>query len=124
MRWRRLRAKAGGEHMRGKRELVAAVFASTGVTRVLESLPRRRLLVVLNYHRIGNAHETPYDSGTFSCTAEDFEWQIGYLTRHYEIATLEQALGVLRIGAELSEPTFLITFDDGYIDNYRIAFPI
>ncbi len=110
--------------MRGKRELVARVCAVTGVTRVLETLPEQRVLMILNYHRIGNADQTPYDSGTFSCTAEEFDWQIDYLKRRYRIATLEQTLEMLSDGAGLSEAAVMITFDDGYIDNYRTAFPI
>jgi peptidoglycan/xylan/chitin deacetylase (PgdA/CDA1 family) len=110
--------------MRGKRELVAAVCVSTGVTRLLERLPKQRLLVVLNYHRIGKALETPYDSGTFSCTAAEFEWQIEYLSRHYKTAALGEFLELAEGNLALNEPTFLITFDDGYIDNYRIALPI
>jgi peptidoglycan/xylan/chitin deacetylase (PgdA/CDA1 family) len=110
--------------MRGKREWVAAICESTGVTGLLERLPSRRLLVVLNYHRIGNAYETPYDSGTFSCTAPEFDWQIGYLSNHYKMTALEESLEMLEGSVALTEPTFLITFDDGYIDNYRIAFPI
>jgi peptidoglycan/xylan/chitin deacetylase (PgdA/CDA1 family) len=110
--------------MHGKREFVARVCASVGITRLLEAMPGERVLMVLNYHRIGRADETPYDSGTFSCTAEQFDWQIEYLKRRYQIATLDQALEMLSGDARLPGPTVLITFDDGYIDNYTAAFPI
>jgi len=110
--------------MRGKREFVASVCVTTGITRLVEALPRRRLLIVLTYHRIGNADETLYDSGTFSCTAEQFECQIESLKRRYRMAALEEMLEMLGGNASLSEPAVLITFDDGYIDNYQIAFPI
>jgi len=94
-----------------------------GITRLLEAMPRQRVLTILNYHRVGNADETSYDPGTFSCTAEQFDLQVDYLKRRYQIATLEQVLEICD-GASLSEPTVLITLDDGYIDSYRIAFPI
>jgi peptidoglycan/xylan/chitin deacetylase (PgdA/CDA1 family) len=109
--------------MRGKREFVARACAAAGITRLLEAMPRQRVLTILNYHRIGNADETPFDSGTFSCTAEQFDWQIEYLKRRYHLTTLEQLLALID-GSTLSEPAVLITFDDGYIDNYRTAFPI
>jgi hypothetical protein len=41
----------------------------------------------MNYHRIGDRALTPYDSGTFSATAEEFEWQIGYLKQRFHVAT-------------------------------------
>jgi peptidoglycan/xylan/chitin deacetylase (PgdA/CDA1 family) len=110
--------------MRGKREFVASICAATGITRLMEVMPRRRLLIALTYHRIGNADETLYDSGTFSCTAEQFEYQIESLNRRYRIATLEEILQMLSGNVGLSEPAVLITFDDGYIDNYQIVFPI
>jgi peptidoglycan/xylan/chitin deacetylase (PgdA/CDA1 family) len=110
--------------MRGKREFIAKVSAATGATRLLEAMQKQPVLMILNYHRVGNADETPYDSGTFSCTAEEFDWQIQYLKRHYRMVTLEQLLENLTNGVELSGPAVLITLDDGYIDNYRIAFPV
>jgi len=51
--------------MRGKREFVARACSRTGITKVLESLPQRPVLIILNYHRVGNAADTPFDSGTF-----------------------------------------------------------
>ena len=86
-------------------------------------MPKRRLLMILNYHRIGDASKTPYDPGVFSATAEEFDAQITYLKRRYRIVTLEEVRDVVR-GDSLSEPLVLITFDDGYVDNYTSAFPI
>jgi peptidoglycan/xylan/chitin deacetylase (PgdA/CDA1 family) len=84
---------------------------------------RRDALLVLNYHRIGNAEETPYDSGTFGPTAEQFDWEIGYLKSRFDCVTLEQALAMMT-GQEPVHSSLLITFDDGYLDNYQTAFPI
>jgi peptidoglycan/xylan/chitin deacetylase (PgdA/CDA1 family) len=94
-----------------------------GLTRVLESMPQRRALIVLNYHRIGNADETPFDSGVFSATAEELDSQIAYFKRRFHVATLEEVFAM--IGGDIPRGTnVLITFDDGYIDNYTLAFPI
>jgi peptidoglycan/xylan/chitin deacetylase (PgdA/CDA1 family) len=109
--------------MRGKRELLARLCYKAGLTRVLEALPQRRTLIILNYHRIGNADETPFDSGVFSATAEQFDSHIAYLKRRFHISTLEEAFAVM--GGESPPGTsVLITFDDGYLDNYTVAFPI
>jgi peptidoglycan/xylan/chitin deacetylase (PgdA/CDA1 family) len=109
--------------MRGKRELLARLCSRTGLTSVLESLPQRRSLIILNYHRIGNADKTPFDSGVFSATAEQFDSQIAYLKRRFHMATLEEVLAM--IGGEAPQATsVLVTFDDGYLDNYTMAFPI
>jgi peptidoglycan/xylan/chitin deacetylase (PgdA/CDA1 family) len=109
--------------MRGKRELLARVCTWAGLTRILESMPQRRALIVLNYHRLGNADETPFDSGVFSATAEQFESQIAYFKRRFHMTTLEEVFAM--IGGDVPRGTsMLITFDDGYLDNYTLAFPI
>jgi peptidoglycan/xylan/chitin deacetylase (PgdA/CDA1 family) len=110
--------------MRGKRETFARACQAVGITQVLEALPKRRVLMVLSYHRIGNPEETPYDPGMFSCTADEFDWQIRYLKNRYQIITLEQLPGLLSGETLLSEPAVLITFDDGYVDNYTCALPV
>jgi len=109
--------------MHGKRELLARVCSRTGLTRILETLPQRRALIILNYHRIGNADETPFDSGVFSATAEQFDSQIAYLKRRFQMATLEDVFAMINGNAPRGT-SVLITFDDGYLDNYTLAFPI
>jgi len=81
--------------MRGKREFVARACAQTGITKVLEKLPQRSVLIILNYHRVGDAAETPFDSGTFSATPAELDLQIRYFQSRFEMATLETALAML-----------------------------
>ncbi|HMJ62548.1 MAG TPA: polysaccharide deacetylase family protein [Bryobacteraceae bacterium] len=109
--------------MRGKREFVARACSRTGITKVLESLPQRPVLIILNYHRVGHGADTPYDSGTFSATPEELDSQLAYLKRRFNMATLETTLDMLT-GDAPRRTSVLITFDDGYLDNYTLAFPI
>jgi peptidoglycan/xylan/chitin deacetylase (PgdA/CDA1 family) len=109
--------------MKGKRALLAEICSRSGMIALLESLPKRNSLLVLNFHRIGNPAETPYDPGTFGPTAEEFEWQLSYLKRNFDCITLEEALAMVR-GLSPLRPSLLLTFDDGYIDNYKLAFPL
>jgi peptidoglycan/xylan/chitin deacetylase (PgdA/CDA1 family) len=87
-------------------------------------MPSRPVLMILNYHRIGDPDATEYDPGVFSCSGEEFDWQIGYLKRRFRTTTLEDLLGLLSGDGRLTEPRVLITFDDGYIDNYQLAYPV
>ena len=110
----------------GKRELLARGLLWSGASLLLSHLPARDSLLVLNYHRIGNPDEDLFDPGVFSATAEEFDRQIGYLKRRVSLVTLEEALSFVdgSIKEKKSRCRVLITFDDGYLDNYRIAFPI
>jgi peptidoglycan/xylan/chitin deacetylase (PgdA/CDA1 family) len=106
-----------------KRGLVAEVAGRLGITRLLESMPKQDVLIVLNYHRIGNASESPYDRGVFSATAEQFNWQIDYLKRRFYLTTLDEAVAMVT-GSTPLRTSVLITFDDGYLDNFSLAFPV
>jgi peptidoglycan/xylan/chitin deacetylase (PgdA/CDA1 family) len=106
-----------------KRELAARLCKSTGLLSLIEAMPKRDVMIVLNYHRIGNHWETPYDPGTFSATAEEFEQHIAYLKKYFHICTLDESLAMV-MGHASFNTGVLITFDDGYLDNYILAFPI
>jgi protein-tyrosine-phosphatase/peptidoglycan/xylan/chitin deacetylase (PgdA/CDA1 family)/carbamoylphosphate synthase large subunit len=106
------------------RELTALMCAGSGLTAALERRATGRLLMVLNYHRIGDAEETPYDSGTFSASAEQFDAQITYLKQCFRIVGLEEACETVAGRPAPEGPSILITFDDGYRDNYTLAFQI
>jgi len=110
----------------GKRELLARGLYWSGVTFLLGSLPPRDSLLVLNYHRIGNPDDDPFDSAVFSATGDEFGEQISFLKRHVSLVTLQEAQAF--IDGTLRDKTprcrVLITFDDGYLDNYKLAFPV
>jgi peptidoglycan/xylan/chitin deacetylase (PgdA/CDA1 family) len=81
-------------------------------------------LAVLAYHRIGSGCETIFDPGVFTADARQLEEHIGYIEQRLRIVGLEEALAIAA-GRERSErPAALLTFDDGYIDNFDVAFPI
>jgi peptidoglycan/xylan/chitin deacetylase (PgdA/CDA1 family) len=110
----------------GKREMLARGLLWSGASHLLSRLPARDFLLVLNYHRIGNPDEDRFDPGVFSATAEQFNQQLAYLKRHVSLVTLAEALAFVegKINEKKCRCRVLITFDDGYLDNYNIAFPI
>lgn len=111
---------------RGKRELVARGLYGSGAAFLLDRLPARDVLLVLNYHRIGNRDADLFDPGVFSATADQFDEQIAYLKRRCSLVTVDEARAFVEGQIKDRAPQFrvLITFDDGYLDNYEVAFPI
>jgi len=110
--------------MTSKKEMLAQFASHSGITRVLESLPGRASLLILNYHRIGDPQLTQYDPGLYSCTAAEFDWQLDWLKHRFPILSLPEAVDIAHGRAKPSRPSILITFDDGYRDNYVEAFPL
>jgi peptidoglycan/xylan/chitin deacetylase (PgdA/CDA1 family) len=107
-----------------KRDLLSKLASDSGFLGVLDLLPTKPQLLVLNYHRIGNPEETLYDSQVFSATAESLEEQVRFLKLHLEIVGLEEAIDIAEKRTPLRHTRVLLTFDDGYRDNYDLAFPI
>lgn len=76
-------------------------------------------ILVLNYHQVN-------DSATsLAVPVADFDSQMAYLVDNGYIAiTPDALLSALEGELELPPKPMLITFDDGYTDNYENAFPI
>jgi peptidoglycan/xylan/chitin deacetylase (PgdA/CDA1 family) len=106
------------------RELAAQLCAKFGLTGILESLPASPVLLVLTYHRIGDAASCAYDPGTFSASAEEFDHQVRLIKRRLHVTTLDEVLWFTQHPEGLRRVEVLFTFDDGYRDNYQLAFPI
>lgn len=53
-----------------------------------------------------------------------FRQQIEYMKNSFNIVTMEQVIDAVQGKSELPERALLLTFDDGYIDNYTFALPV
>ena len=96
---------------------IAAYFYYSGLVKLARWLHQRagQRLIILNYHR---------------ATGGDLRSQMLYLRRHYRILHLEEALEELyslskQENAKRDRRTSLVlTFDDGYHDNYTHGFAL
>lgn len=79
----------------------------------------RRKGLILAYHRINSSHKDP-----LALPVEDFRAQMSYFRESgYSALTLEEFSTLVTQG-DIPQKTLVITFDDGYRDNYLFAFPI
>lgn len=81
-------------------------------------------LPVLMYHKVGIP---PAGSRLKKLwvSVDDFRWQMGYLKRHgYAPLTLRQVAERIKEGRALPPRGVVLTFDDGYRNNFEYAFPV
>lgn len=95
-------------------------------TRILEYYWRRLPdgIYVFNYHRVGNASKTDYDRAIFSCSADAFDEHLTILKQHFTIVDTRELAQIIERGEVTKQRYAVITFDDGYEDNYSQAFPV
>ncbi len=104
---------------------LARVIDRIGASAALAALARRPGLLVLAYHRIGDASGQPFDDELFSASADGFREQLRYLNTHFAVLDADALMAATRHGhLQLDAPSALITFDDGYRDNCDVALPI
>lgn len=102
-----------------KRSLAARTLEWTGCGSLLRRLPPWRGVLILNYHRIGYPQKSDFDRNLWSATPEDFDAQLAILQRSFDVIgppDLDRALN------DRHSRAVMITFDDGYRDNYTHAF--
>ena len=112
--------------MNGKKERLARLLYRSGLEKVLRRTAGSRL-IVFNYHRIrpDDAGATSwFDDGVFGPTVSEFAQQVGWLARHARILSEGALLQAARTGSRTQGLSAMITFDDGYRDNYTLAFPV
>lgn len=75
---------------------------------------------VLNYHQINDR-----DHNALTVSSSQFAAQMDYLNKEgYHTITPTELADALENGAVLPEKPVVITFDDGYLDNYQNAYPV
>jgi len=98
--------------------LISQFLYYTGVVFLVEKVAPARGVIILAYHRVKEGAADPLN---MTISPRDFEIQIKYLAAHYVPIRLAD------VWQRLNEPgpaRVVITFDDGYADNYHHALPI
>lgn len=109
-----------------KAQIAFKVLMALKVPRLLDAYWGAERLTVLAYHRIADpaAAGFQYYPPNVSATPEKFARQMAYIQEHFSVVDLEAVNGFLHHGQSLPPRPLLITFDDGYLDNYTHAYPI
>lgn len=102
------------------------IFAHSGGSAIASRLigsgnPVRILL----YHRV---NDLPLQEASISdrltISVENFRKQMKYISDYFEVISLANFIELVKTNAPLPDKAVIVTFDDGYRDNYKFAFPI
>jgi len=87
----------------------------------------RHDLRILAYHRVLESEDPEgfsFDTELISASAERFRAQMDYIKRNFQPMRFDEVLSCIDADRRLPKGAILVTFDDGYDDNYHVAFPI
>lgn len=107
------------------KERIFSFAFHSGLTRFGRGLFKDSL-TVLNYHRIEDPGRADFDTfkPNVSARPEDFARQMDCLARWFNVISMRDLADWLNGGKPLPPHAALITFDDGYLDNFANAYPI
>jgi len=77
-------------------------------------------VAILMYHRVCPKK----DEFHISINSEIFEKQMKYFSEKYELLSLNELVNYIKLKKSYPKKAIVITFDDGYKDNYLFAYPI
>jgi peptidoglycan/xylan/chitin deacetylase (PgdA/CDA1 family) len=89
-----------------------------GLMRFLRNLNRNGSVAVLRYHSIINPQENYYASPSIGISPSAFEAQIRYFAKNFNIISLDDVFDCIKMNTEFPAKAIVLTFDDGYRDNY------
>lgn len=93
----------------------------------IDLLLNKNKIIVLMYHGV-SAENVPksvvenYDGK--QVFVKKFERQLRYLLNRYHLLTLDEFCDFVSKKKKLPENSLLLTFDDGYLNNYEVLFPV
>jgi len=110
--------------MPSKRDIAVCFLTMSGAIKLRELLGGRDKLLVLAYHRICEIEGFMWDDDLISASPGEFERQIRYVADRFTPITFEELARILSGRSPIPPRPAIVTFDDGYMDNYLQAFPI
>ena len=104
-------------------QILAGLYFASGMDRIRH----RGQVVILTYHRVVSdqmVRDERIQPGMY-VRRQSFEAHITYLRKRFNIISLDELLDLWQTNRLKSHQAYcVITFDDGWKDNYQFAFPV
>jgi len=103
--------------------IISTLLYYSGFNWLYEKIMRNgRNIPIIFYHEIGSNDKD--GSAKFSVSVEHFEKQIKWLTKRFNIVTIDELIKHITGEIKLPGKVIAVTFDGGYVGNYQHAFPL
>jgi peptidoglycan/xylan/chitin deacetylase (PgdA/CDA1 family) len=103
-----------------KTEHIALFAEASGLGSLVRQLDAWSGILIFGYHRIGFVDDSG-DAGLWDASPPVFEEQLRFLKKEFDVIGPDELETVVSVGRGRY---VLLTFDDGYRDNFDEAFPI
>lgn len=108
----------------GKLQAFATSLCRFGTPQLLNAFWGPTCLTVLGYHRVVDITAPDFDHYQMGIHPAEFANQMAYVAKHFNVIDLMTLHKSIKHQEPLPPHPLLITFDDGYRDNYLNAYPI
>lgn len=106
------------------KDLAKRTLVSSGLLRLAASM-RGPSAAILMYHSVLPDPSKWVDTyGEIAHSGLIFHAQMELLAREFRPISLDEAMKHIRNGSDLPRRSVVVTFDDGYADNYEVAMPV
>jgi len=119
--------------MQGKKKYICKMFDSVNIADIVSWFRVKiydTCIPILAYHRIieesskVELDQFPYEELNISSYSSEFEQQMNYIKKKFTTISFKDLKTHLNEGIKLPNNAVIITFDDGYKDNYSTAYRI
>lgn len=103
------------------KKIIKKVALFSNATGILKAFNRDKAAILM-YHNLCSNYQEAHRN--LAISADDFERHIRHVKRFYNVISLSALVQAIRDKKQFPDFSVVITFDDGYRNNFTLAYPI